>query len=222
MNDASTGSSTGRRVLPWLVVGLLAAVVAIVIAVSSRDSFDAQTADIGSQGTDADRVSIDGATLQRARDGIRLTTQMPTPTPGTYEYPTSDMVPPGSPEHPEPLLGSPQEPEAYTLWIFIFNHPELCTDACNDDDLDPNAAAKGGVYQGDGRIADQEQLVLQGGIRVGQEPARGSALENPLGAEIHIAIAPHGKALGGRELGRQLNGPIGNPTLWWGAAFPAP
>lgn len=222
MNDSSTRSSTTSTVLPWLVGVVLAAVVAIVIVVNSSDSSDAQTADIGSQGTEADPVSVDGATLQRDRDGIRVTTQMPTPTPGSYEYPKSDMVPPGSPEHPDPLTGGPQEPETYTLWIFIFNHPENCTDACNDDDLDPNAAAKGGVYQGDGRIADRDQLILEGGIRLGQEPARGSALENPLGAEIHIAIAPHGKALAGPDLARQLNGPIGNTTLWWPAAFPPP
>lgn len=222
MNDTPTGSSTTSTVVPWLVGGVLAAVAAVVIVVNSSGSSDAQTADIGSQGTDADPVSIDGASLQRARDGIWVTTQMPTPTPGSYEYPTSDMVPPGSPGHPEPLTGGPQEPETYTLWIFIFNHPELCTDACNEDDLDPNAAAKGGVYQGDGRIADQDQLILEGGIRLGQEPARGSALENPLGAEIHIAIAPHGKALAGPDLARQLNGPIGNTTLWWAAAFPPP
>lgn len=226
MDDAAGSSHNQKtpmtRVLLWLVVGLVAAVVAIVVVVDPFSSADAQTADIGSQGTEADPVSVDGANLQRERDGIRVTTQMPTPTPGSYEYPTADMVPPGSPEHPEPLVGGAGEPETFTLWIFIFNHPELCTDACNDDDLDPDAPAKGGVYQGDGRIADQEQLVLEGGVRVGQEPARGSALENPHGAVVHIAIAPHGKALEGQELRRQLNGPIGNPTLWWGAAFPAP
>lgn len=227
MIDTSTEPLTGReaprtRILLWFVVGLLAPVAAIVTIVSLSSSSDAQTADIGSQGTETDPVSIDGATLQRAPDGIRVRTEMPTPTPGSYEYPTADMVPPGSPEHPEPLIGSTNEPETYTLWVFIFNHPELCTDACNDDDLDPTAPAKGGVYQGDGRIANQEQLILEGGIRIGQQPARGSTLENPFNAEIHIAIAPHGKALEGRDLARQLNGPIGNPTLWWAAAFPPP
>ena len=104
----------------------------------------------------------------------------------------------------------------------IFNEPNLCTDECNDDDLDPESAAKGGVYQGDGRIADSGLLVLEGGIRIGQAPARGSPLETPFDAEIHLAIAPHGKAQNGAALRRQLNGPIGNPTLWWGARFPAP
>lgn len=224
MDDVSKSSMTQwtastSRVLPWLAIGLV--VVVAVIAFRSSSSSGTQTANVGSQGTAANPVSIDGASLQRGPDGVRVRIEMPTPMPGSYEYPTSDMVPPEAPEHPELLVAGPGESETFTLWIFIFNHPELCTDACNLDDLDPDADAKGGVYQGDGRIADSDQLVLEGGVRVGQEPMTGAPLENPLDADVHLAIAPHGMALEGRELWRQLNGPIGNPTLWWPAAFPA-
>lgn len=209
------------KTIVWLVLGLVVVVIGIMIAVGLSSSADAQTADVASQGIGADPLSPDGASLQRAADGIRVRVEMPTPTPGSYEYPSADMVPPGSPEHPEVRPGGPDEPEIFTLWVFVFNQPELCTDTCNDDDLDDGAPAKGGAYQGDGRIADSDQLVLEGRVWLGQEPSRGSALENPLGAEVHIAIAPHGKALQGAELQRQLNGPIGNTTLWWPAAFPA-
>lgn len=220
MNDMSTNSTT--RFLPWSAIGaLLVIVVVAVIAFGAFPSSGTQTANVGSQGTEADPVSLDGASLERATDGLRARIEMPTPTPGSYEYPTADMIPPGAPEHPEVLVGGPGEPETFTLWIFVFNRPDRCTDACNDDDLAPDADAEGGVYQGDGRIADGDRLVLGGGVRVGQEPLRGSPLVNPLGAEVHLAIAPHGKALEGRDLRRQLNGPIGNPMLWWGAPFPA-
>lgn len=229
MNEQSNHWLTSRlastsRLWSWLAIGLLVVVVVVVVVIvfGTTSATGTQTADIGSQGTAADPVSNAGGSLQRAADGVRVRTEMPTPTPGSYGYPTSEMVPPGAPEHPEVLVGGPGEPETFTLWVFIFNHPDLCTDVCNDDDLEPDAAAKGGVYQGDGRLADTDRLVLEGGVRVGQEPYRGSTLENPLGAEIHIAIAPHGKAFEGELLQRQLNGPIGSPALWWPAAFPAP
>lgn len=224
MSDEQARSATDRasrrtRRLQWTAIGLAAVVVVALIAFSMSSASGSQTADIGSQGTPADPVSVEGASLQRARDGVRVRTEMPTPTPGSYEYPTPDMIPPGAPEHPELLVGGP---ETFTLWIMVFNYPDRCTDACNADDLEPESAAKGGVYQGDGRIADTDQMVLEGAVRVGQEPVRGTALENPLGAVVHVAIAPHGKALDGEELRRQLNGPIGNVGLWWGAEFPAP
>lgn len=227
MNELSNRPLTSRLASgfwPWWVVGVVAVVVVVVVFIvfSTTSASDTQTADIGSQGTLADPVSIAGGSLQRATDGVRVRAEMPTPTAGSYGYPTSDMVPLGAPEHPELLVGGPGEPETFTLWVFIFNHPDLCTDVCNDDDLDPNAAAKGGAYQGDGRIADGHRLILEGGVRVGQEPMRGSPLESPLDAEVHLAIAPHGKALEGALLQRQLNGPIGNPAFWWPAAFPPP
>ena len=43
-----------------------------------------------------------------------------------------------------------------------------------------------------------------------------------MGAEIHLGVASHGKALTGGDLFRQFNGPMGNPTLWWSTSFLPP
>ncbi len=210
--------------MKWLIatiVGLAAIVlVGAVVVVSGPNAFDGDRADIGGQGGEGQPLATDGAQLTRAADGLRVSAVVPTPTPGSYEYPTGDMVPPWAELHPEVLPGSPEEPEAFTMWVFVFNYPDLCTDdSCDLDDLGQDAPAKGGAFQADGRVADGDELDLAGSVRFGQEPSSGSSLENPLGAEVHIAIAPHGKALSGPGLERQLNGPLGNPTLWWAATF---
>lgn len=164
--------------------------------------------------------TVDGAELIRAPDGIRVREKVPTPPPGSYEYPVAAMVPSWGTPHPEVSPGTASEPEAFTLWVVIFNHPELCTDgSCDADDLLPDAAAAGGVFQADGRIADEPEIEFEGGVRLGQEPSTGATLSNPLGAEIHAFIASHGKALSGEDLWRQLNGPVGTPALWWTATF---
>ena len=119
-------------------------------------------------------------------------------------------------------MGSSEEAEVFTLWAFVFNYPELCTDsACDMDDVG-DTPAKGGIFQVDGRIAAEGTLTLTGRVRLGQPASNGSTLENPLGAEIHAGIAAHGRALSGDDLWIQLNSSIGNPTLWWAATFPAP
>ena len=210
--------------LAWPALGLVVlAVAAIAWFATTALSTNRETADIGAQGLNGEPVAIDGATLERARDGIGFRVVMPTPVPGSYLYPTADMMPPFGSAHPEVSVGGPGEPEAYTVWFVVFNIPGRCTDAvCNVDDIGLEAPAKGGVYQGDGRIADGEELVFEGRVRLGQEPVTGAPLEDPMGAMVHLLIAPHGKALPGADGWRQLNGPIGNPLLWWAAEFPAP
>ena len=128
------------------------------------------------------------------------------------------MAPPGA-THPEVIPAGSGESEVFTAWAFIFNYPERCTDeSCDFDDIG-DTAAKGGVFQVDGRIADGASLRLGGAVRLGQPAANGSTLENPTGAEVHVAIAPHGRAHTDADLWAQLNGPLGNPTLWWVATF---
>ena len=211
--------------MKWLVTGIAAIVgvviaIAVVVTISSDGAGTTERADVQGQGGDGDPVAIDGAQLVRATDGLRVGVVVPTPTPGSYEYPTGDMVTEWAEPHPDVLVGGTDDEEVFTMWVFIFNYPDRCTDeSCDLDDLAPDAAARGGAFQADGRIADGDELELFGSIRFGQVPSSGSMLENPLGAAVHIAIAPHGQALSGSDLQRQLNGPIGNPTLWWGATF---
>ena len=212
--------------MKWLVTGIavfaiVVVAVAVVVMVSSDDTGITENADISGQGGEGQPIAIDGAWLARATDGVRVSAVVPTPIPGSYEYPTRDMVVGWAQPHPVVVTGgADDEEEVFTMWVFIFNYPDLCTDeSCDLDDLASDAAARGGSFQADGRIADRDELELVGSVRFGQLPSSGSFLENPLGAEVHIAIAPHGKALSGSDLQRQLTGPLGNPTLWWAATF---
>lgn len=194
------------------------AVVALVAAACGSDAGDRQTF---MQPASDEAYAENAASLERSDDGVRVEAEMPTPEPGSYDYPTGGMVPDWAGPHPEVAPGSASEPETFTLWLIAFNYPDRCTEGkCDLDDLGEDTAARGGVFQADGRIADTSTLAFSGTIRLGQPAANGAALENPLGAEIHLAVAPHGKALTGEDLWRQLNGPVGNPSLWWVAEFP--
>ncbi len=210
--------------MKWVIIGIagiIGIVVTAAIVVSLSGGGDGgERADFAGQGGEGPIFAEGGASLIRASDGIRVSAIIETPTPGSYEYPSGDMTPEWSAAHPAVLVGGPDEPEAFTMWVFVFNYPDMCTDdSCDLDDLAQGAGARGGAYQADGRVASGDDLDLVGAVRLGQAPASGSALENPLGAEVHLAIAPHGKMLDGSDGWRQLNGPLGNPTLWWAATF---
>jgi hypothetical protein len=200
--------------------GIGLAVAALTFISCGGNDSTVQVSNVMEQGASESILAVDGAVLVRSEDGIQVRETVPTPPPGSYEYPVSAMVQPWATPHPEVFPGSADEPEAFTLWVIAFNNPDLCTDgACDADDLLPDAAAEGGVYQADGRVADESEIEFAGGVRLGQEPFTGATLDNPLGAEIHVFMAPHGKALTGPDLWRQLNGPVGNPALWWAAVF---
>lgn len=226
-NLRPTESSTTRRPgAVWaLAIAAPAAALGAVAALSlpGGGSGDWRLADVGRQGEIDDPMVDDGARLQRRADGITVEVAIPTPQPGSYEYPTADMIPASAPPHPPVSPGASGAPEVFSLWLFAFNEPGRCTDdRCDLDDFAPGAAARGGVYQVDGRIADRDDLAFAGTIRLGQPPADGAPLDDPERAEIHVAITSHGRALVGTDAWRQLNGPIGNPTLWWAASFTPP
>lgn len=216
-----------RRSITRVGIGLvlLIAVVAVVVVglfVAFRGGEDgsAQTSDVNGQGGAEPMLATSGAHLTRRADGLFAEVDVPTPAPGSYEYATADMIPPGADPHPRVAPGASDAPEVFTLWLFAFNAPEHCTTGvCDSDDLALDAAARGGVYQVDGLIADGDTMMFSGRIRIGQVPNNGVPLENPIGAEVHVAIAAHGRALPGTDGWRQLNGPLGNPSLWWAASF---
>lgn len=213
-----------RKSLVLLSAVPIAALAAIaIIAFRSGDGSKWQTGAIGVQGASDVAMTDDGARLQRRADGILIEVAVPTPTSGTYEYPTSDMIPPWAEPHPSISPGSGRAPEVFTLWLFAFNESSLCTNAqCDLDDLASGAAARGGSYQLDGRVGEGTELSFSANVRLGQPPMSGVPLDDPLNAEIHVAIAPHGRFHSGEDGWRQLNGPVGNPTLWWAASFDAP
>lgn len=184
---------------------------AAVVEAHGRDGSTRQRADVLNQGFEG-VYQRKGAQLIRTDHSLEVKWNVRTPKPGSYEYPTGDMVPPGAPPHPEVVPGYP---EVFTLWMFAFDHPELCSDgACNSDDIG-DTPARGSVYQLDGEIARDRHLKMAGKVRIGQPAANGPGLSNPAGAEIHLAMAPHGQALDGADLVHQLNNAVGGPPLWF-------
>lgn len=201
------------RVATALVAALVISAVITTASAADPPVVDQRT-DVLGQGGDG-VYQGDGARLVRSEHSLRIKWQVPTPAPGSYRYPTADQVPPGAPTHPEIVPGWP---EVFTLWVFIWNHPELCTDPCNFDDIG-DTPAQGGIYQADGLIAHGNKITLQGRIDVGESPGAGVALSNPTTAEVHVAMTSHGMAYSGDELARQMSIAVGTPAEWWPALF---
>jgi hypothetical protein len=167
-------------------------------------------------------VAPGGATLIRTRGGITASVTMPTPAPGSYCYPPANPF--------QPIAPTPGTPEVFTGWFFFFNHPENCTvpNQCLPPpagDPGPNDFTKagGGVYNFAGHaVSGGGTLNLVGHIEVGEAPFAGAAaLDNPMGAEVHLAIAPHGVVIP-ELLPDQINVPVGSPPFWWVGLFHAP
>ena len=220
MGQQQTQTSRHRRrrvAIGIAAVVSMATVGAAVVEAHGRHNVR-QRADVTAHGG-VDVQEHKGAKLVRTDHSVEVTWKVHTPAPNSYTYPTGDMVPPGAPPHPDVVPGYP---EVFTLWLFGFDHPELCSDrVCDGNDIG-DTPARGSVYQLDGEIAYGRHLKMSGKVRIGQAAANGLGLSNPLGAEIHVAMAPHGMTLEGAELIQQLNSAVGGPPLWFGAFFGSP
>ena len=166
------------------------------------------TVDVVGQGMAGPVVSADGATLIRTENGITASLSMPTPVSGSYTYPIGNAF--------QPMVFA-GHPEAFTGWMFVFNNPEACTDPCNGDDLGPTPA-RGGAFNFAGHVVGGSTLNLTGHISKRSEPFVGVPIDNPLGAEVHLAVAPHG-GLQPDLLPTQITFPIGTSAEWWLAIF---
>jgi hypothetical protein len=224
--DLPTRERTRRSAVRYRLLISIAGTASIVVigvvalAMLRDGTKEGQTAAMSRQGGTGSTLDENEARLTRRTDGLVAAVDARTPVPGSYEYPVADMIPTWADPHPRVAAGASDAPEVFTVWLFVFNAPELCTDGtCDLDDLGADAAASGGSYQLDGLIADGEKMAFFGHIRLGENPLNGAPLTNPAGAEVHVAIAAHGRALPGADGWRQLNGPVGNPTLWWAATF---
>jgi hypothetical protein len=147
----------------------------------------------------------ENAHLNRQPNSLSINIKMMTPEPGSYSYP--DGIEPGA-------------PEVFTGWAFVFNHPENCSDPCGPDDLG-NPDVVGSVYNFAGHVKGNGGYVtFSGHINVGQESFALNPLTNPEGAEVHIAIAPHGQ-MDPSTLPNELRIPAGSPACdcWWVAIF---
>jgi hypothetical protein len=202
----------------------LAGVLLVLFATVDADAQGVikQTVDIVGQGPDGPVVSMDGATLVRTRNGITASMSMPTPAPGTYDYPPPNPF--------QPIAPVPGTPEVFTGWFFFFNAPENCAVPNQCVPPPPGGPApndftegRGGVYNFAGHaVSGGGSLNLVGHISVGDEQFGGPfALEDPAGAEVHLAIAPHG-VLVPDLLPEQIGTPVGSPPFWWIAFFAAP
>ena len=182
---------------------------------------------------DAGLLVQENATIDRTDDGVHLHLDLTTPEAGSYTY-------------PEPIgKKMQQQPEVFTGWAFVFNYPELCATPYECGAGDFNDRVKGGVYNfggttnsltqvsGDEIVMNQATdgyVRLTGDIAAGQVPrgdlppgATTYPLENPMGAEIHAAIAPHGQ-FDTKTIADELYNPTGDPGCgcWWVAVFDAP
>lgn len=151
----------------------------------------------------------DGAQLVRQANGISVSVKMPTPEPGSYLYPDGT---------------GPGHPEVFTLWMFVFNHPEHCTEPCGPDDT-TNPEVEFGVYNPAGHVAAGGTLTLTGRVGVGDAAQAPPGiiphdLSNPAGAEVHLAVTSHG-GLDPATLPNEFRIPTGSGACgcWWIAIF---
>jgi hypothetical protein len=180
----------------------------------------------------APTLRLEDSSITRYEDRLVFEIRMDTPEPGSYVY-------------PQEVPGARQAaPEVFTAWAFVFNHPEHCLgtddwEFCGPGDF--SEAVKAGVYGVAGHVSsvDHEggafildrgtdgQVVLRGEIALGDEPwpdlppgATTFPLENPTGAEVHLAIAPHGQ-VDPATVATELYAPVGNPGCgcWWVSYF---
>jgi hypothetical protein len=208
--DATTEGWPMRKTTIGAVIALVFALIAAPAAASSS----VQHTDILGQGG-VGVANEDGAELQRFDDRVQVRFSVATPEPNTYSYPTADMVPPGA-SHPEIVPGYP---EVFTLWAFVFNYPEECTDgACDFDDIG-HPDSQGGVYRLDAALGTRGTITMVGTVGVGQAAAAGLPLVNPHGAEVHVAMAPHGMLVSGPEGHLQTRVAVGGVAHWWPAIF---
>jgi hypothetical protein len=161
-----------------------------------------ETADVMNQGG-VGVYAANAATLVRQPNGLAASVTVPTPQPGTYNYPAGRVA---------------GHPEVFTLWAFVFNYPDLCTAPCNEDDLGAATPAKGGVYNIGGHVASGSSLTIAGRIGVGETPFAAAPLESPGTAEVHLALAPHGFVEPSNRAA-EFNLPTGPAVFWWVARF---
>jgi hypothetical protein len=152
--------------------------------------------------------AMNGGSLVREPTGLQARVSMPTPAPGSYSYPSGT---------------TPGHPEVFTLWIFVFNYPDLCSDPCNMDDLGVDKPARGGAYNAGGHAVSGDTLSIAGRIGVGETPfdhpvITMAPLELPGTALVHLAIAPHG-GLDPSKLPNEFRIPTGTMAHWWVAMF---
>jgi hypothetical protein len=190
--------------------------IVLVLAISATGFVTAdqtiEYADVVGQGPAGSVLAYDGAKLVRSDNKLIISVRVPTPEPGSYNYPA------GNAWNNDAYPGNP---EAYSLWGFVFNDPASCTGGgagvCTPADA-RNGTAGAGAFSVAGHLVAGPTLQLNGAITFDSIPFGGAPLTDPQTAEVHVAIAPHG-ALQPETLPNQISTPIGDPSFWWLARF---
>ncbi|GAA0858367.1 hypothetical protein [Aliiglaciecola litoralis] len=172
-----------------------------------------ERADVFGQGLAGPVIAVEGARLVRKKNQLLINVRVPTPAPGSYSYP------PGNSWNNDAIQG---KPEAFSLWAFIFNDPSACVGGgpgiCTGADA-RNGTPGAGAFNVAGHLVAGRVLQLSGNVTFSSSPFGGAPLTDPLTAEVHLAIAPHG-ALQPETMPNQIQTPIGGPDYWWLATFP--
>ena len=206
-----------RRILVLVSVIALLAATASVAGASPWE-----TEDVFGQGLGGPTVADDGAKIMRGTDGVTAKVNMPTPEPGSYDYPPPEIWPTSS--------GVAGHPEAFSLWVFLFFNPEACAvpGDCGPADLAGDNDVIAGAFNAGGHLAAGPKLIISGRVNqqsptfggdnaetISEALALGYAIAD---ADVHVAVAPHG-ALAPQLLPAQIKTPAGNPNFWWMAIF---
>ena len=166
------------------------------------------------------RAVIDGgsASIIRTMNGFSASISLPTPLSGTYCYPSQTL---GGNAAAGPAV--PGHPEAFSFWGIYFNSPEGCgAGGCGASDVGgPNCVnAQAGAIKLSGHVTGGGRLHLSGHISTNEDPLIGcSRLVDVLGAEIHLAIAPHGMLTPSLMPTQIQVPPGGGPGYWFPAVF---
>lgn len=178
-----------------------------------------EPATLGAQGAGAGAApSVGTAAVHRTADGVSAHISMTLPA----EYNIPDAGPTST------STGMHGNPEAFSLWVFIFFNPGACDGPCDGTDLQTNLAVVAGGYNGGGRLGGGTSLTIAGHVNQSSATFGGLNAESFADglsqfdlddAEIHLAVAPHG-VLDPALLPRQISTPAGNASFWWVAAFP--
>jgi hypothetical protein len=205
-------------------VSALAAAALVLSAVGTAAAAGPwETAPLAGQGTGAGAVQVGTAAIHRTAGGVSARVTMTLPA----EY----VIPPlgGT------STGEHGNPEAFSLWVFVFFNPENCVGPCDGSDLmrpldpaNPQLNVVAGAYNAGGHLAAGTRLTIAGHVNqnsalfggpnadaFGAALSQGFALED---AEIHLAVAPHG-VLDPALLPAQITTPAGDPSFWWLAFF---
>lgn len=119
--------------------------------------------------------------------------------------------------------------QAVTMWFIVLNNPSACNATpCSVEDVLFNEAAQGDFLFGAGHVVGASGRANFGGsLKVGDASGSGKTeiglsavgLQDPRGAEVHLALHSHGPASTGQTLKEQIGSFLGGCLVFLGNQF---